>query len=808
MRDQLKHIPTKNFIVLLDNDKTGNDKADLIVSALNFIGHNAVKFSLSDIHKDANDFLCADPDGLSSRLKEIYSEAQAIFNADDSFDELIALWQENNHDAPLDKKVIADLKDAYTFVENLTPDTFTSNLAFDISVRRKVALCKFYIPNLAQKFFGILKDAQKAAAFKIKNSKDHNDITPELNDLARIKPAAIENDVDQFVTQIKHEQKIFLKRFQEEQDRRAFEEKKKAILDSQLSTKKIIPDCPIDLFLPDSVYFNKRGVGTQSFNKHGDILTDSAAFTPIVPVKILREPSKHITQYEIAIKAKGFWRHIEIFGDELADPRKILRLAKDGGAIIENPRALTQFFAKIIAANEDRLIETKCYQQPGWHGDKFIYPTGSDDYIVRRANIDYDELFATKGDPDLWKKKFNEIFCSAKDVPNQGNFKRITLGAFCLPPMLRFLHLPNFWLHLQGRLNFAKTPLIKFALSIYGNPAETYLLRSFDSSPKNRVTMAVGFNDLPQALDELETLSPKEFAELQKSVYDYCSGMDGQKNQRSGDVRQTIRFRGVRISSGERPVLDQTAKGGALKRCITLHIVSPLFNDAEARQLHIFCEKNHGHFGKAWTKYVDEHQEEISADFEKVFAATHEQTPDSAPTHIRAIVGCAVAVWHFRLFLGFEKNFEHELARSDACTTLHALPTQDEISDVKRSIDLLASWLDEHPKNFITETDNGEFISAVNFAETSGIKFADGRVAIFPNAFRRICEKELQLPSYEKFLNELFDDGHLICPSRREKAKQIWIKNEKKRVYLFKAGILTNIDEPDDEDFSIDEYKN
>ena len=57
MRTQLKSITTKNFIVLFDNDKTGIEKRDLIVSALQFLNHNAIAADLSDKFKDANDFI-------------------------------------------------------------------------------------------------------------------------------------------------------------------------------------------------------------------------------------------------------------------------------------------------------------------------------------------------------------------------------------------------------------------------------------------------------------------------------------------------------------------------------------------------------------------------------------------------------------------------------------------------------------------------------------------------------------------------------------------------------------------------------
>ena len=569
-------------------------------------------------------------------------------------------------------------------------------------------------------------------------------------------------------------------------------------------TQDFISDCPINLRIPTNFVFDNKGIRHITPPREGKDEPPKVkvvARTPLVITKVFTVTKSHDTQYEVAMKIGDSWRIVNADGRTLQDPRRVLDLT-DKGALIEEPAFLAKYFSRLIACNRDVIKQIKVYTQPGWHDDQFIYPSGGTDYICSRNNVNYEELFATNGDPELWKKKMHEITCG-----NQGNLKRITLGAFHLSPMLKILHLPNFWLHIQGPKNYAKTPLIKFGVSPYGNPAETYLLRTFDSSPKNRVTMAVAMNDLPQALDELETLSPKEIAEVQKSVYDYVSGMDGQKNQKSGDVRAVTRFRGVRVSTGERPILEQNAKGGAFKRCITLHISEPLFSDEEARKLHIFCEKHHGHFGRIWTTYISEHEEEILTDFESVVADIQSKAKEFEPAHVRACAACAVAFWHFRHCLNLDSKFEWKLARADAYLILKNLPTQDEISDTKRGIDLLASWIDEHPKNFIEEhEESGDFISALSFGETSGIKFADGSRGFFRNAFRRIVETELHLPSYEKFLNELFDEGKLICPSRREKAKSVRLsRNEVKKVYLFKAGVLSIVDNLSDE--TISDYK-
>ena len=567
--------------------------------------------------------------------------------------------------------------------------------------------------------------------------------------------------------------------------------------EDELRTCDFIPDCPINARIPFNFDFSNGGIKfiTPPKKENGEPKVTVVTRTPLVVTKVFTETKNFETQYEIAMKIDKAWRFITVDGRTLQDPRRVLDLAGTG-ALIEAPPILAKYFIRFIAINRDAITKTKVYSQPGWHDDQFIYPTGGEDYICSRSNINYDELFSKRGDFNAWKNKFHEISCS-----RNGGLKRVALGAFWLPPLLRILHLPNFWLHLQGKKNFAKTPLIKFGLSAYGNPAETYLLRTFDSSPKNRVTMAVAMNDLPQAIDELETLSAKETAEIQKSIYDYVSGMDGQKNQKSGDVRPVTRFRGVRISTGERPILDQNAKGGAFKRCITLHITEPLFNDEEARQLHIFCEKNHGHCGKLWTDYVARHEEEIFADFERLLADLPPEFKDFEPAHIRAITGCTVAFWHARKCFGLEETFDAYHAKADVSLITRLLPTQEEISDTNRGVDLLASWTDEHPKNFMTYGDKTDtVINAQSFTETSGIQFPDGRVAFFPNAFKRICEEELHLPSYDKFLNELYDEGKLICPSRREKRKSVKIGHDVKKLYMFKAGVLITIESDDDTD--------
>lgn len=554
-------------------------------------------------------------------------------------------------------------------------------------------------------------------------------------------------------------------------------------------TTALVTDCPISLHVPAGFVFDRQGIFyTAPPKRRGEEpKLIPVANLPMLPTKAFREHGTNITTYEVAVKKRHKWWTTTFDGKTLQDPRRVLDLANNSASILE-PKLLAKFFAYTLA--DEALPEVTIYTKPGWHGDKFVYPTGGDDYICRRNGINYAELFATKGDPDKWLLKFQ--FLTTLD--NQCPLKRCVIGAAAAAPLLKVLELPNFSLHVEGRLNLAKTPLLKFALSLYGNPTEGKLLRSFDATAKNRQAMAVGLCDLPQGLDELESLSKRDADGLSKSVYDYVTGVVNQANKRDGTVRPAESFRGIRISTGERPLLTDRDKGGALKRLVTLRVEKPLFDEVQARDLHNFCAQNFGHFGRQWIQFIIEHQDDIKTLFYGIIgeirAAQDFDFEAHLETHIRAVAVCTLATQLLACCLGVNAEDFDNIACRDAISILRDLPTKDDISDLQRGIDRLSSYLDEHPKNFMQETENGDIAPALSYNETSGIIYRDGRVVFFTNAFRRIVEDELQLPSYQKFLNELYDADKIDAPSKREKAKVIRIDNKTARVYMFKSGVL------------------
>ena len=578
-----------------------------------------------------------------------------------------------------------------------------------------------------------------------------------------------------------------------------------------------ISDSPLDLEIPADYSLSPHGIRRLVPKKGGEgYLEIPVSRTPLIVTKRFSAQNSTGIEYELAFKTPyvpDHWIRKTVDAATIADSKKIVSLS-ELGISVSNAKLLTAYLDELINSpiNAQKIKSVKIFNRPGWNGDTFVYPTTSadEDYIVRRAGIDYESIFVTKGNSDQWKEKFREVIRG-----QQGCLKRIVLGACLAAPILKVIGLPNIQLHLEGTSNFAKSPLPKFGLSVFGNPKEGALLRGWNSTEKNRLAIAAGFCDFPQGLDELESMSKRDEDALSQNIYSFALGIVNQANKRNGDVRQAEHFRSVRISTGERGILKITDKRGAFKRVVTLRVNAPLFDDEYAHKLHLFAEKNFGHFGRKWTEYISRNSEKISADFERIcahfikegFSRNHQLVGVNSidKTNFRAVIACAVAFYHFCICIDLTDDFNDTYSKLDAEKILGELPTVDEISDVKRGLELLASWIAEHPRNFITPLPiNGILVegadeAASSYIETVGKKFADGRVAFYPNAFRKIVERELGLPSYEKFLNDLFTEDLLICPNRREKARQMKINGENQRVYLLKAETFVSDSEEETE---------
>lgn len=745
------------------------------------------------------------PDKTNFYLEE---KKVAVFSF---FDEQIAKWQAVN--GVIDPSLLPKIKDAVAFVNDLSPFNFSASLAFDVAARNNVALLKFYLPAFADKFFDILKNARdisKAALHLIKKESGGHDVSgfSQLKKLAALAPSKIHAEIDSLAADIKKQHKSFLRDYHakiagEKVKARLDEEKKQRESETTATNAK---GCPITLRIPYDCYFNDRGISLIDFSGKFP-KTIAATKNPIVPTKILREPNNHSVQYEVAVKAGNVWRNVIVDGRVLFDPRQILVLA-DKGAWIEDPKSLAKFFARIIAENDSVIPEIKFYSQPGWKGTDFkffAYPSGSDDYFVRRAGFDYQELFAKRGDSNLWLKKFQEV-TEVGDV-----IVKVFLGNALLAPLIRPLNLQNAQIHIEAPNNSGKSALLKFAASIYGNPLE--LLKTFAASPKNRIAVAAASNDLPSFFDELETLGGKQAeSTLSSMIYEFAEGVANQANKRDGTAREPVKFKGTRLSTAERAILKSHDQRGAYKRLVQLKVFL-LFPDDFGSELHFFAENNFGHFGKHWTDYITQRLQDIL----RAFAAAIKAFPNSGfsdsngnfrpvePTHLKSVVASLLSFYLFEISCNLKPKFNTNAFLADVIEILSLLPTPAELDDSTRALADLQSFVAAHDKFFERDVKDNSADGFTEYRQTAwecfGKKFDNGEVAFFPTALKKILEKDLGYASADALISAFAFKNLLRCTKGRGYRFSTWVNGKSIPMVRFKAGVLLG----DDLEHNIDE---
>ena len=586
------------------------------------------------------------------------------------------------------------------------------------------------------------------------------------------------------------------------------------------STKAIFADCPIDLLLPYPSKFLFTTEGIKRWTKDYGYVT--CCHTPVVITKRFLLQTNKI-QYEVAfLNHADKWRSVTVDADVLADNRKIVQLANYGVGITSiDAKYLSAFLMELInfQGNKFTISTVDKHSKIGWLDDdctKFISPYDDQnaDYIVERNNYNYSKIFATKGDCHKWISEFTNKF-------SDNTVAKFIFGAALLAPLVKPLNLMNVWLHIHGPSSSGKTAIVKAAVSLYGNPAtKNGLGRTLDASKAYFMSVVEGLNCFPILFDELESL-PNKFKNenIQSLIYNFTGGTSGQRGTRNGEERELKTFNNVIITTGEQPISTDNSKRGAVKRLIEMRFSQSL-DEQIARYIHIFFEKNYGHFGQKWIDYVVKNISTLQVNFDGLLAKVFNTSPDDSQlekdfkkslnnydaTNLKVVLASLFAFKHFindvlmkesasdataNLNATYEKL--DEILQTDLQKIIEFLPTMTQLDETERAKDSLTDFVNGHPKNFAKQTANGEELAAEGY-ETYGKKYLNGDVAFFKTSLTKILEKELSFSSCNKLIAEWKDRGYIqLSADGRTKTTARIGGNSKPVIKLI--GLVKDIDD-------------
>ena len=363
---------------------------------------------------------------------------------------------------------------------------------------------------------------------------------------------------------------------------------------------------------------------------------------------------------------------------------------------------------------------------------------------------------------------------------------RCVMAASFASVLVSLLGVQTFIVYLWGRSRSGKTPTLKAAGSVWGDPTEgsDSYFRTFADTPKSIVRAAALLHDIPVIIDELQSKgAPGGQASKRQIVEDllYSLSLGHERGALNSD-RSMMRagsWRSLTITTGEIPIVGGSTQQGAANR--TLELNAEPFSDVRAAQeMHHLVSAQHGTAGRAFVEALRRNPAEFYA---RQFAQVRDAVGSIACGHPQAdniaLLAFADALAEFYVFApGSDWQGCLDGALAMAVWALgNATGSEGGDTDLK-AIQFLAEWLVGNRIHFddYCENDRLERWGAVE-DKTCAPGF-------LWYVFSSVLERALAGGNFDrqKTLRRMAEEGLLVCDSGHRYTKQKRFKSNG-RVY-------------------------
>ncbi len=443
---------------------------------------------------------------------------------------------------------------------------------------------------------------------------------------------------------------------------------------------------------------------------------------PIMPVARLVNIDTGIEKVKIAYCRGKLWKTAIFDRKTISSANKIIDLADCGIAVTsENARYLVQYFYDVEKENPDLISEIECVTHLGWidRGDGLEFIPFADG-VQFDGEAEYKSRFdavKTHGNLEKWVEFIEKNIRKNKQI-----IARITFSAALASVLVKPLHCNNFWLHLWGESESAKTVMMMCAASIWGNPTIGKFITTFNSTYVGNEKSAALCGSIPYMLDELQIAGKRDMEQL---IYMLMEGVGRSRGNKSGGLDTVARWRNCTISTGEKPINADSAGGGAVNRVIECECRDYFFD--EPRKVAAFVQNNYGFFGKAFIEYllrdgVLERAENMLEQYSKELTE-RKITQKQAQSAALILVADALAVE-----IVFDDN-----TRLTVDEIAEFLKTKDEVSANPRAYEYICEQVAANQLHFIQNADRP--------VEMWGALDGDNAVYIIKSVFSRMCDE-------------------------------------------------------------------
>ena len=337
-------------------------------------------------------------------------------------------------------------------------------------------------------------------------------------------------------------------------------------------------------------------------------------FTPPFIKADLRDVDSGMIRALVGVKVYKDVRECVLDRDTLLSNTKIVAAIAPLGANIStsNARDVVSYLTDCDGAFAHLRPSYESSSRMGWAKEPLgpFMPYDADGSTVR-----FDPALDTqnKAKPFLTPKGTLEGWVAGIAPAREGSIAfRAVLAASFASPLIAVLGVQTFIVYIWGKSRSGKTPSLKAAGSVWGDPSEgtDSYYRTFSDTPKSIVRTATFLGDIPILLDELQSKGAAGGQKgKQQAVEDLVYGLSLGHERGALNSNRTMMgygsWRSLTIATGEIPIIIDNSQQGAVNR--TLEINAEPFDDPRAAQeMHRLVSEQYGTAGRAFIKKLKE----------------------------------------------------------------------------------------------------------------------------------------------------------------------------------------------------------
>lgn len=439
---------------------------------------------------------------------------------------------------------------------------------------------------------------------------------------------------------------------------------------------------------------------------------------PVIPFEVLRNIDTGEEKLNIAFRSRGEWRELVVSKEILYNSRSISQLVKCGIDISsETAKDMVSYFQEIEALNRNALPLKKSVGRLGYIGDEGFSPYVGE--LTFDGEQNYSHIFKairSQGDYEQWKK--TAIECREKSLT-----ARIVLAASFASALIQPLGGLPFFVHLWGvDSGTGKTVALMLAASVWGSPEMGEYIQTFNSTEVGHEKTAAFLNSLPFLIDELQ-LSKDSHGRSRFDVYRLAQGVGRTRGTKSGGIERTPTWRNTILTTGESPIVNDSAGAGAVNRVIDIECTAENVVIEDGMGVSAALKQNFGYAGRSFISAIS--QPGAIAKLKEVYNDYFKELCQGDTTEKQAMAAAMI--------LTADMAADAAVFRTGKITTVEEiseyLKTKKSVSTGERGYQYICSWVAANRNRFdlvdntqeiygvLSEEDNIAYIIRSKFAK-------------------------------------------------------------------------------------------